>query len=47
MIQPANNNKSWTRNLSFPRHWLAYLILKIAVILAAVVIVLYLVWHTA
>jgi hypothetical protein len=44
---PPNNRKSWTENLPFPRHWLAYLILKIAIIVAAVVIVLYLTWLIA
>jgi len=34
--------KDWTKGLPFPRHWLAYLILKIAVLAGAVFIVLYL-----
>jgi hypothetical protein len=42
MTSPNNDNKPWTDNLPFPRHWLAYLILKIAVIFAAIIIVLYL-----
>jgi len=47
MTSSRNDRRSWTRNLPFPRHWLAYLILKIAVILAAIIIVLYLTWHIA
>jgi hypothetical protein len=41
MTSPGGDKKSWTRNLPFPRHWLAYLILKIAVIIAAILIALY------
>ena len=37
-MTPPSRKKSWTENLPFPRHWLAYLILKIAVILAAIFI---------
>jgi hypothetical protein len=44
---PPKPWKSWTENLPFPRHWLAYLILKIAVIVAAIAIVVYLIWHVA
>jgi hypothetical protein len=47
MTPPGNERKPWTENLPFPRHWLAYLTLKFAVIAAAVIIVLYLIWHTA
>jgi hypothetical protein len=32
--------KSWHDSLPFPRHWLAYVILKIAVILLAIGIAL-------
>ena len=46
-MTPPDNRKPWTRNLPFPRHWLAYLILKIAVIIAAVILALYLVWNWA
>ena len=42
MASPPKPRKSWTENLPFPRHWLAYLILKIAVIVAAIAIVVYL-----
>jgi len=42
MTPPGGKKKSWTESLPFPRHWLAYLILKIAVLIAGVVIVLYL-----
>ncbi len=47
MTSPEKPKKPWTENLTFPRHWLAYLILKIAVIIAAVLIVLYLTWLVA
>jgi hypothetical protein len=47
MVSPPKPRKSWTENLPFPRHWLAYLILKIAVIVAAIAIVVYLIWHVA
>ena len=47
MTPPSNDKKPWTRNLPFPRHWLAYLILKIAVIIAAVIIALYLTGYIA
>ena len=47
MSSPPKPRKSWTENLPFPRHWLAYLILKIAVIVAAIAIVVYLIWHVA
>ncbi|HEY7747687.1 MAG TPA: hypothetical protein VH933_03340 [Aestuariivirgaceae bacterium] len=32
--------RSWHDNLPFPRHWLAYVILKLAVIALAVYLVL-------
>ena len=47
MVSPPKPRKSWTENLPFPRHWFAYLILKIAVIVAAIAIVVYLTWHVA
>jgi hypothetical protein len=47
MNSPSKPRKSWIENLPFPRHWLAYLILKIAVIAAAIAIVVYLTWHVA
>ena len=47
MSSPPKPRKSWTENLPFPRHWFAYLILKIAVIVAAAIIVLYLTWLIA
>ena len=47
MASPPNHRKPWIENLPFPRHWLAYLILKIAVIVAAIAIVVYLTWHVA
>ena len=37
-----NRKKSWKESLPFPRHWLAYVVLKIAVVVAAVLLVLYL-----
>ena len=42
MNAPDNRKKSWTDSLPFPRHWLAYVVLKIAVVVAAVLLVLYL-----
>ena len=42
MKAPKNGKKSWTDSLPFPRHWLAYVVLKIAVVAAAVLLVLYL-----
>jgi hypothetical protein len=32
--------KSWHDSLPFPRHWLAYIVLKLAVIVLAAVLVL-------
>jgi hypothetical protein len=42
MNAPDDRNKSWKDSLPFPRHWLAYVVLKIAVVVAAVLLVLYL-----
>lgn len=42
MNAPDNREKSWKDSLPFPRHWLAYVVLKIAVVVAAVLLVLYL-----
>ncbi len=42
MNAPENRKKSWTDSLPFPRHWLAYVVLKIAVVVAAVLLALYL-----
>jgi len=42
MSAPDNRNRSWKESLPFPRHWLAYVVLKIAVVAAAVLLVLYL-----
>jgi hypothetical protein len=39
MPEPRKN-KSWHDSLPFPRHWLAYIVLKLAVIVLAVVLVL-------
>jgi hypothetical protein len=39
MSEPAKK-KSWHDGLPFPRHWLAYLILKLAVVALAVYLVL-------
>jgi len=33
--------KSWHESLPFPRHWLAYLILKLAVVAVAIFLVLH------
>ena len=33
--------KSWHDNLPFPRHWLSYVVLKYAVLIAAVLLVLH------
>jgi hypothetical protein len=42
MNAPDDREKSWKDSLPFPRHWLAYVVLKIAVVVAAVLLVLYL-----
>ncbi len=42
MNAPDDRNKSWKDSLPFPRHWLTYVVLKIAVLVAAVLLVLYL-----
>ena len=47
MTPPDNRKKPWTENLPFPRHWLSYIILKFAVLIAGVVLVLYLTWLVA
>jgi hypothetical protein len=42
MNAPDNRKKSWNDSLPFPRHWLAYVVLKIAVVVAAALLALYL-----
>ena len=42
-----DRKKPWTDNLPFPRHWKAYLVLKIAVIAAAVLLASYFLWLRA
>ena len=42
MNAPDDRKKSWHDSLPFPRHWFAYVVLKIAVVIAAVLLVLYL-----
>jgi hypothetical protein len=42
-VQPMpepRKKKSWHDSLPFPRHWLAYIVLKLAVIVLAAVLVL-------
>lgn len=39
--------KPWTDSLPFPRHWKAYVALKIAVIVAAVLLASYFLWLRA
>jgi hypothetical protein len=41
MNAPDDREKSWKDSLPFPRHWLAYVVLKIAVVAAAVLLALY------
>jgi hypothetical protein len=41
MNAPDDRNGSWKDSLPFPRHWLAYVVLKIAVVVAAVLLALY------
>jgi len=41
MNTPDDRNKSWKDTLPFPRHWLAYVVLKIAVVVIAVLLALY------
>ncbi len=41
MNAPDDRNKSWKDSLPFPRHWLAYVVLKIAVVVIAVLLALY------
>ncbi|WP_395688306.1 hypothetical protein [Aestuariivirga sp.] len=36
----APEKKSWRDSLPFPKHWLAYMVLKITVLLAALYLVL-------
>ena len=40
MNRPDNGKKSWHDNLPFPKHWLAYVVLKIVVLVLAVYLVL-------
>ncbi|HEY7765569.1 MAG TPA: hypothetical protein VIB38_11320 [Aestuariivirgaceae bacterium] len=35
-----NRKRSWHESLPFPRHWLAYLIIKLAVVCLAIYLVL-------
>jgi hypothetical protein len=42
-----DRKRQWTDNLPFPRHWKAYLVLKIAVIAAAVLLASYFLWLRA
>jgi len=41
MNAPDDRKKSWKDSLPFPRHWLAYVVLKIAVVVIAVLLALY------
>ena len=41
MNAPDDRKKSWHDSLPFPRHWLAYVVLKIAVVVIAVLLALY------
>lgn len=41
MNTPDDRNKSWHDSLPFPRHWLAYVVLKIAVVIIAILLALY------
>jgi hypothetical protein len=36
----GSRKKSWHDSLPFPRHWLAYIVLKLAVIVLAAILVL-------
>jgi hypothetical protein len=40
MNMPDNGKKSWHDNLPFPKHWLAYVVLKIVVLVIAIYLVL-------
>ncbi|MFL5260692.1 MAG: hypothetical protein ACJ8AS_13130 [Hyphomicrobiales bacterium] len=42
-----DRKRPWTDNLPFPRHWKAYVALKIAVIVAAVLLAFYFLWLRA
>jgi hypothetical protein len=39
-MRPPDKKKSWHDSVPFPRHWLAYVVLKIAVLVVAVLLVL-------
>jgi hypothetical protein len=39
MPEPRNK-RSWHKSLPFPRHWLAYIVLKLAVLVLAAILVL-------
>ena len=40
MIPPERDKKSWLDDLLFPKHWLAYLALKLIVLALAIYLVL-------
>ena len=40
MTEPEPTRKSWHDNLSFPKHWLGYIALKVIVLALAVYLVL-------
>jgi hypothetical protein len=39
MPEPRNK-RSWHNSLPFPRHWLAYIVLKLAMLVLAAILVL-------